>query len=131
LIFFLSYKEGVGDTFTVIATMSDQDVEKRPKEQETLQGYGYNANDEETTRVVVADKLARKLSARQVQMIAIGGTIGTGLFLGTGKSLSTGGPASMLIAYAIVGGIVFVTMLALGEMAAFVPVAGSFCTFAG
>jgi AAT family amino acid transporter len=131
LFFFLSYKEGIGDTFTVIATMSDQDVEKRPKEQETLQGYGYNANDEETTRVVVADKLARKLTARQVQMIAIGGTIGTGLFLGTGKSLSTGGPASMLIAYAIVGGIVFVTMLALGEMAAFVPVAGSFCTFAG
>ncbi|KAG9237204.1 amino acid transporter-like protein [Amylocarpus encephaloides] len=80
---------------------------------------------------VIADKLARKLSARQVQMIAIGGTIGTGLFLGTGKSLSTGGPASMLIAYLIVGGIVMLTMLALGEMAAFVPIAGSFCTFAG
>ena len=82
-------------------------------------------------RSVVADKLARKLSARQVQMIAIGGTIGTGLFLGTGKSLATGGPASMLIAYAIVGVIVFFTMLSLGEMAAFVPIAGSFCTFAG
>ena len=82
-------------------------------------------------RSVVADKLARKLSARQVQMIAIGGTIGTGLFLGTGKSLATGGPASMLIAYAIVGAIVFITMLSLGEMAAFVPIAGSFCTFAG
>ena len=82
-------------------------------------------------RPVVADKLARKLSARQVQMIAIGGTIGTGLFLGTGKSLATGGPASMLIGYAIVGAIVFITMLSLGEMAAFVPVAGSFCTFAG
>ncbi len=80
---------------------------------------------------IVADRLARKLSARQVQMIAIGGTIGTGLFLGTGKSLATGGPASMLIAYAIVGGIVLLTMLALGEMAAFVPIAGSFCTFAG
>ncbi|KAG9245350.1 amino acid transporter-like protein [Calycina marina] len=80
---------------------------------------------------IVADKLARKLSARQVQMIAIGGTIGTGLFLGTGKSLATGGPASMLIAYSIVGSIVFLTMLALGEMAAFVPIAGSFCTFAG
>lgn len=77
------------------------------------------------------DKLRRSLSARQVQMIAIGGTIGTGLFLGTGKSLATGGPASMLVAYAIVGGIVFVTMLSLGEMAAFLPVAGSFCTFAG
>ena len=82
-------------------------------------------------RAVATDKLARKLSARQVQMIAIGGTIGTGLFLGTGKSLSTGGPASMLIGYAIVGGIVFITMLSLGEMAAFVPIAGSFCTFAG
>lgn len=75
--------------------------------------------------------LARKLSARQVQMIAIGGTIGTGLFLGTGNSLAKGGPASMLISYAIVGAIVFTTMLSLGEMAAFIPVAGSFCTFAG
>jgi AAT family amino acid transporter len=80
---------------------------------------------------VVADRLARKLSARQVQMIAIGGTIGTGLFLGTGKSLAMGGPGSILIAYLIVGAIVFVTMLSLGEMAAFIPVAGSFCTFAG
>jgi amino acid permease len=79
----------------------------------------------------VTETLARKLSSRQVSMIAIGGTIGTGLFLGTGKSLATGGPASMLISYAIVGAIVFMTMLALGEMAAFVPVAGSFCTFAG
>lgn len=80
---------------------------------------------------VQQDRLNRGLSARQVQMIAIGGTIGTGLFLGTGSSLATGGPASMLIAYAISGGIIFVTMLSLGEMAAFVPVAGSFCTFAG
>ncbi|PGH18416.1 hypothetical protein AJ79_00485 [Helicocarpus griseus UAMH5409] len=88
----------------------------------------YEAQNES---VIVADKLARKLSARQVQMIAIAGTIGTGLFLGTGKSLSTGGPASMLICYAIVGAIIFVTMLSLGEMAAFIPIAGSFCTFAG
>ncbi|KZZ87724.1 amino acid permease [Ascosphaera apis ARSEF 7405] len=75
------------------------------------------------------DKLVRNLSARQVQMIAIGGTIGTGLFLGTGKSLSTGGPASMLISYAICGAIVFTTMMSLGEMAAFMPVAGAFCTY--
>ncbi|RAL60578.1 hypothetical protein DID88_009773 [Monilinia fructigena] len=54
-------------------------------------------------------------------MIAIGGTIGTGLFLGTGKSLATGGPASILISYFIVGFIVMLTMLSLGEMAAYVP----------
>jgi amino acid transporter, AAT family len=66
----------------------------------------------------------------QNQHIA-GGTIGTGLFLGTGKSLATGGPGSMLIAYLIVGVIVFLTMLSLAEMAAFMPIAGSFCTFAG
>ena len=95
-------------------------------------GHGDNNLEAATgNRSVVADKLARKLSARQVQMIAIGGTIGTGLFLGTGKSLATGGPASMLIAYTLVGVIVFITMLSLGEMAAFVPIAGSFCTYAG
>lgn len=104
--------------------MASVDAEKHPHTE------GYNG-DIQTTPLVNADRLARRLSGRQVQMIAIGGTIGTGLFLGTGESLATGGPASMLLAYAICGGIVFVTMLCLGEMAAFVPVAGSFCTFAG
>ena len=70
--------------------------------------------------------LRRGLSARQVQMIAIAGTIGTGLFLGTGRSLAQGGPASMLICYTIVGFIVHVTLLLLGEMATQYPVAGSF-----
>jgi len=70
--------------------------------------------------------LQRGLSARQVQMIAIAGTIGTGLFLGTGRSLAEGGPASMLICYSTVGFIVYVTLLLLGEMATQYPVAGSF-----
>ncbi|KAH8998423.1 amino acid permease-domain-containing protein [Lactarius akahatsu] len=70
--------------------------------------------------------LHRGLSSRQVQMIAIAGTIGTGLWLGTGTSLAQGGPASMLICYSIVGFIVYVTLLLLGEMATQYPVAGSF-----
>ncbi|KAJ3538849.1 hypothetical protein NM688_g6454 [Phlebia brevispora] len=80
-----------------------------------------------------ADKhhgLHRGLSARQVSMIAIAGTIGTGLFLGTGRSLAQGGPASMLICYAIVGLIVYITLLLLGEMATQYPVAGSFNAYA-
>ncbi|KAH9941027.1 amino acid permease-domain-containing protein [Amylocystis lapponica] len=76
------------------------------------------------------DGLHRGLSARQVSMIAVAGTIGTGLFLGTGRSLAQGGPASMLICYAIVGAIVYVTLLLLGEMATQYPVAGSFNAYA-
>lgn len=121
-----------GDSLGGITTKRmDPDYEKRPRGPKTEQdGVPYEPEDY-NPHVVVGDKLDRKLTARQVQMIAIGGTIGTGLFLGTGSSLATGGPASMLISYAIVGAIVFVTMLSLGEMAAFIPVAGSFCTFAG
>jgi amino acid permease len=74
----------------------------------------------------VQNGLRRGLSARQVQMIAIGGTIGTGLFLGTGRSLAQGGPASMLICYGIIGFVVYVTLLLLGEMATQYPVAGEF-----
>ena len=69
--------------------------------------------------------LHRGLSARQVSMIAIAGTIGTGLFLGTGRSLAQGGPASMLLCYGIVGIIVYITLLLLGEMATQYPVAGA------
>ncbi len=68
--------------------------------------------------------LRRGLSARQVQMIAIAGTIGTGLFLGTGRSLAQGGPASVLICYTLVGCVVYVTLQLLGEMATQYPVAG-------
>jgi AAT family amino acid transporter len=102
--------------------MASKDPEKAPQDV---------ATSPDPSHIINEDRLRRALSARQVQMIAIGGTIGTGLFLGTGKALATGGPASLLICYSIVGFIVFVTMLSLGEMAAFVPVAGSFCTFAG
>ncbi|KAF1832838.1 hypothetical protein BDW02DRAFT_502087 [Decorospora gaudefroyi] len=106
--------------------MASKDPEKEAHDVTTS-----DSPDLASPHVINEDRLRRALSARQVQMIAIAGTIGTGLFLGTGRALATGGPASLLICYSIVGFIVFVTMLSLGEMAAFVPVAGSFCTFAG
>jgi AAT family amino acid transporter len=76
------------------------------------------------------NSLNRSLTPRQISMISIAGIIGTGLFLGTGKSLATGGPASLLINYSLIGGLVYLVMLALGEMSAFMPIAGSFCSFA-
>lgn len=60
-------------------------------------------------------KLERGLSARHVEMIALGGTIGTGLFLGAGRSISTAGPAILLV-YIITGLFMFWMMRALGEL---------------
>ncbi|RYP93665.1 hypothetical protein DL770_000196 [Monosporascus sp. CRB-9-2] len=108
----------------------DPDYEKGVPSSGAPHGVAVGSDTGSLRHPVAEDRLRRSLSARQVQMIAIGGTIGTGLFLGTGRSLATGGPAALLICYAVVGAIVFVTMLCLGEMAAYVPVAGSFCTFA-
>lgn len=59
--------------------------------------------------------LARGLKNRHVQLIAIGGAIGTGLFLGSGHSIALAGP-SILFAYIITGGICFLMMRALGEL---------------
>lgn len=59
--------------------------------------------------------LERGLKNRHIQLISIGGVIGTGLFLGSGKSISLAGP-SILLAYVIVGIIIFLLMRALGEL---------------
>ncbi|MFJ3721032.1 amino acid permease [Streptomyces sp. NPDC090045] len=71
----------------------------------------------------------RTLGARQIQMIAIGGAIGTGLFLGAGKAISKAGP-SLILAYAIAGLVIFFIMRALGELLMYRPVSGSFSDYA-
>ncbi|KAK2627706.1 hypothetical protein QTJ16_002352 [Diplocarpon rosae] len=73
--------------------------------------------------------LAMKLKERHLQMIAIGGSIGTGLFVGSGSSLAAGGPASLIIAYGLIGGMLFCTVHALGELAVAFPIAGSFSVY--
>lgn len=62
-------------------------------------------------------------------MIAIGGSIGTGLFVGSGSALASGGPASLLIAFGLIGIMLYCTVQALGEMAVLYPVAGSFSAY--
>ncbi|CAN9121028.1 unnamed protein product [Alternaria alternata] len=74
--------------------------------------------------------LHRGLKSRHITMIAIGGAIGTGLIIGTGKALAQSGPGSILIAYTSVGLIVYVVMTALGEMAAWIPHASGFAGYA-
>lgn len=58
----------------------------------------------------------RDLKARHVSMIAIAGTIGTGLFLGSGAALANGGPVGFFLGYTIVGCLVGMMMYGLGEM---------------
>ncbi|WP_311509976.1 amino acid permease [uncultured Corynebacterium sp.] len=71
-------------------------------------------------------KLQRRLRARHLNMIAIGGAIGTGLFVASGATISQAGPGGALIAYALIGIMVWLVMQSLGEMAAYLPVPGSF-----
>ncbi|KRG08395.1 amino acid permease [Staphylococcus sp. NAM3COL9] len=63
----------------------------------------------------MAERLKRELSNRHIQLIAIGGAIGTGLFLGAGQSIHLAGP-SILLTYIIVGFVLFMFMRAMGEM---------------
>ncbi|QHI73275.1 amino acid permease [Aminipila terrae] len=74
--------------------------------------------------------LKRSLKARHLNMIAIGGAIGTGLFVASGASISTAGPGGALVAYALIGVMVYFLMTSLGEMATLMPVSGSFETYA-
>ena len=73
--------------------------------------------------------LKRSLKGRHLQFIAIGGSIGAGLFIGCGKALATGGPGWLLIAFSIVGIMLLTVMHALGELAAIYPISGSFSVF--
>jgi aromatic amino acid transport protein AroP len=74
-------------------------------------------------------QLRRGLKNRHIQLIALGGAIGTGLFLGIAQTIQTAGP-SVLLGYGIAGIIAFFIMRQLGEMVVDEPVAGSFSYFA-
>ncbi|GKU81246.1 amino acid permease [Niallia sp. NCCP-28] len=74
------------------------------------------------------EKLSRGLEARHIQMIALGGTIGVGLFMGSASTIKWTGP-SVMLAYAMTGVFIFFIMRAMGEMLYLEPSAGSFATF--
>lgn len=76
-----------------------------------------------------ARDLHRGLKDRHIQMIALGGAIGVGLFLGASRAIAVAGPG-LLMSYALGGLIVFFIMRALGELLLYRPVAGSFATYA-
>ncbi|ETA75124.1 amino acid permease [Ligilactobacillus equi] len=77
----------------------------------------------------MANEVKRTLKTRHLSMIALGGTIGTGLFVASGSAISQAGPGGALVAYIGIGLMVYFLMTSLGEMATCLPVSGSFATY--
>ena len=75
-------------------------------------------------------KLHKVMKARHLQMIAIGGAIGTGLFFASGSAISQSGPGGAVFAFTMMGILVYFLMTSLGEMATMLPISGSFQAYA-
>lgn len=78
-----------------------------------------------TTQLVEKADTRRAIKSRHAQMIAIGGTIGTGLFVGSGQALSIGGPAFLFLAYTLTSLLVYGIVTAIIEVCTYLPVSGS------
>ena len=76
------------------------------------------------------NNMKRGLNSRHISMIAIGGAIGTGLFVATGNVVSQVGPGGAILAYLIIGVMLYFLMSSIGELATFYPVSGSFSSYA-
>lgn len=105
----------MGKTDEIVAAAARSDASSDPERQ--------SVQDAST------HELERGFSASHLQFLAIGGAVGTGLFIGSGSALATAGPVSCLISYLFVGTILYAVMSSLGEMATYLPVAGSFTTY--
>lgn len=76
------------------------------------------------------DHLRRRLNNRQIQMMAIGGSIGTGLFVSISGGLIAGGPGSLLIAFTVYAVFLGMVNSSVAEMCVYLPISGSFIRFA-
>jgi arginine/ornithine permease len=76
-----------------------------------------------------SQELQRTMKSRHLFMISLGGVIGSGLFLGTGYTISQAGPMGTILSYIVGGFIMFLTMVCLGELSVAMPVSGSFQTY--
>lgn len=101
---------------------SDQDIYRS----DTHGGYSVHLGSVQNT-----DQLQRHLGNRQVQLIAIGGSIGTATFVSIANGLVKGGPGSLLLAYTLYSCVLGLVNNCMAEMASYMPVTGGFIRMAG
>ncbi|OCL12726.1 hypothetical protein AOQ84DRAFT_227151 [Glonium stellatum] len=98
---------------------------------EEKNAYDYMARRASGSVKVVYDSTHRKLKPRHIQLIGIGGTIGTALYVQIGRGLLNGGPASLFMAFTIWCSFILAVTLCMAEMVSYLPISSPFIRFAG
>lgn len=106
-------------------------MEKKYDEKVSVTDAGTPPQVEEGLVADNADHLQRRLGNRQIQLIAIGGSIGTALFVSIGGGLASGGPGNLFLAYTIYSCFLGLVNNCMAEMAIYQPVSGGFIRMAG
>ncbi|KUI56389.1 General amino acid permease AGP2 [Cytospora mali] len=110
---------------------SDKEVNATSEEKKIASPYDVAEGEDVGEIRGNADALKRNLGNRQIQLIAVGGSIGTALFVSIGTGLMAGGPGSLLIAFALYSCLLALVNNCMAEMAVYMPISGSFIRFAG
>ena len=106
--------------------------EKGPHDETSEQGLSrLESHTVGTAQLVEKAGTRRAIKSRHAQMIAIGGTIGTGLFVGSGQALAIGGPGFLFLAYTLTSLLVYGVVTAVIEVCTYLPVSGSSMSYYG
>ncbi|KAF9878278.1 hypothetical protein CkaCkLH20_04316 [Colletotrichum karsti] len=115
-----------------MTTLSDRpSAPTSDSEKKSLDRSDNSVNNDTQVLATSTDGLHRRLSTRQVQLVAIGGSIGTALFVSIGGALQRSGPGSLLLAFGIYNIILSLCNNCMAEMAVYMPVSGGFVRLAG
>lgn len=109
----------------------DKKLETGYEEKGDSDHAAHNHDDHVGTVLDNTDQLKRHLGNRQIQLIAIGGSIGTAVFVTIADGLTEGGPGSLFLAYTIYSCMMGLVNNCMAEMAVFMPVSGAFIRMAG
>ncbi|KAF1963725.1 histidine permease [Byssothecium circinans] len=104
------------------ATGYPQDTITPKTDRESERSVIHSSSDVEKQGQHAEQQLHRKLNSRHLQFVAIGGTVGTGIFIVSGSSVATAGPVGALLAYIFVATLVYAVMLSLAEMSTYLPI---------